>query len=698
MSTNALFYPSTPENVPATVTATSATFKKEVSKVMGSVILFFIVYLLLIFLSVLLALGCVYLGIALIIAVPRFITIMLGIGLVGLGVMVFVFLVKFMFSVARYDRSGIVEIKEKDHPKLFAFIRQLTTDAQTRFPKRIYLSPEVNACVFYDSSFFSMFLPVKKNLQIGLGLVNAVNLSEFKAIMAHEFGHFSQRSMKLGSFVYNVNKVIYNMLFENTSYSRSLQNWANMSGYFAFFAGLTAHIVIGIQSILRKMYSFINRNYMGLSREMEFHADAVAASVSGSANCVSALRRVELAGSSYNTVIQKCNNLYKEKYITSNLYPNQQAVTRHLAKDFKLTLQNDLPVVDDGFLQMLNVTRVNFKDQWASHPALAEREEHLNTLNVQGDRCEDSAWVLFDNPEQWQQQLTTKVYNVVELPQDIQALDAMAFEKRLQEKIALYSLPPEYNNFYENRQISALSIEELSQLPEPSAAIDSIFSKANGGLQAKINATETDIQLLKAIAEKQLEIKTFDFDGEKYELHQAATISEKLQEELTALKLQLETADKQAYCFFYGKALQTDAAKAGELKNGYIEYFNLRQESDLYFKLAQAMLDGLQPIYQGNVTVDTVQEIIGQLKRQETTYKDYLRQWMVTGAFDYSLVLKEKVQHFIDSRYTYFTGTEFYNNELNDLHGIINESWRAINDHIFRKFKSLLQAQLVFLN
>ncbi|OQP64717.1 hypothetical protein A3860_18315 [Niastella vici] len=159
MPTPVLVYPETPENVPLTITDPSRSFKKEVSTVMGSVVLFFIVYILLILLSVLLTIACVYGGIALIIALPRFITLMLGIGLIGLGVMVLIFLVKFIFSVSRYDRSGIVEIKEADHPRLFAFIKQLTRDTQTHFPKRIYLSPEVNACVFYDSSFFSMFLP-----------------------------------------------------------------------------------------------------------------------------------------------------------------------------------------------------------------------------------------------------------------------------------------------------------------------------------------------------------------------------------------------------------------------------------------------------------------------------------------------------------------------------------------------------------
>jgi Zn-dependent protease with chaperone function len=183
-------YPATPSVVPASVTEPSEAFKKEVKKVMGSIVLFFIVYMILIVLAIGLVTGCVYAGIALIIAMPKFITLMIGVGLIGLGVMVFVFLVKFVFAVTRFDHSNSIEITELEHPNLFSFIRQLAKDTQTSFPKRIYISPDVNACVFYDSSFWSMLLPVKKNLQIGLGLVNSLTVSEFKAVMAHEFGKF----------------------------------------------------------------------------------------------------------------------------------------------------------------------------------------------------------------------------------------------------------------------------------------------------------------------------------------------------------------------------------------------------------------------------------------------------------------------------------------------------------------------------
>src|SRR6185295_8865605 len=180
-------YPASPLITDATILAPSGKFKSEIAKVLFSIFLFVMVYLLLVVIAAGLFVACVAGGIGLIIALPRFITLMVGLGLIGLGVMVMVFLVKFIFSVKRYDTSDGIEVFEEDLPELFAFIRKLSKDTNVRFPKKIILTPDVNAAVFYDSSFWSMFFPVRKNLKIGLGLVNSLSVSEFKAVIAHEF-------------------------------------------------------------------------------------------------------------------------------------------------------------------------------------------------------------------------------------------------------------------------------------------------------------------------------------------------------------------------------------------------------------------------------------------------------------------------------------------------------------------------------
>lgn len=136
-----------------------------------------------------------------------------------------------------------------------------------------------------------------------MGLVNTVTESELKAILAHAFGHFSQKTMKLGSYVYNVNQVIFNLLYENESYEKIIQRWADVSGYFSVFVVLAVKISEGIKWVLRKLYAVVNKNYMGLSREMEFHADEIAASVTGFEHLKSSLLRMTLAEHSFNRVL-----------------------------------------------------------------------------------------------------------------------------------------------------------------------------------------------------------------------------------------------------------------------------------------------------------------------------------------------------------------------------------------------------------
>ncbi|RYF93209.1 MAG: hypothetical protein EOO02_24420, partial [Chitinophagaceae bacterium] len=343
--------------------------------------------------------------------------------------------------MSRYDSSDHIEITETEQPELFAFIRQLSTDTQTAFPKKIFLSPDVNAAVFYNSSFWSMFLPVKKNLLIGMGLVNVLTVSELKAVIAHEFGHFSQKSMKLGSFVYNVNKVIFNMLYHNDSYTATLGAWANIHYMFALFAGITVKIVQGIQWVLGRMYGVINVQNFGLSREMEFHADAVAASTSGSASLVSALQRLDLANSSYHSVLARYDEWLGQKMVGQNLYDDQNTMMLHFAEKYKLEIRDGIVQVNDSFLSTTTPGRINYKDQWASHPATSDRTARLIGLNINAEQNNTSAWVLFRDKENLQRTFTGKIYTGVEMPEQAVALDADGFKTQFVKENENFVLP-----------------------------------------------------------------------------------------------------------------------------------------------------------------------------------------------------------------------------------------------------------------
>lgn len=696
MSLTAL-YPTNPANVPLSVTQPSADFKKEVVKVMFSILLFFVVYILLVLLALALAAACAYAGIMAIVAAPRFITIALGLGLMGMGVLVCFFLIKFIFAVAKPDQSRNVEITEDDQPELFAFIRQITKDTQTPFPKKIFLSPEVNAAVFYNSSFWSMLFPVKKNLLIGLGLVNSLNLSEFKAVIAHEFGHFSQRSMKLGSFVYNLNRVIYNMLFENSGYASFINQFARLDGILAFFAGITVKIVQGIQWVLQKMYGLINKNYMGLSRQMEFHADAVAASISGSENMISALRRADVADACYNVVIDKYNGWYKQQIIGQNFYANQQTVLRTFAEDNKLKLdQHQLPVMDELFFNSGNGSRVNFKDQWASHPARQDREARLRELNVTATASHQPAWTLFRNAEQLQELLTAKIYEAIEKPENTVSFRANEFDERYKQEKHQYLLPEAYNGFYDYRVIAEMDIRSLAANARPvtKEKFSEIFNDENAGISKKIEFLEADIRTVEAIQRKELQVKTFDFDGEKYDRSSAGEVLEKLKVELDSLKAQQQQADENAFSFFYALAVQQGAGE--QLLREYEVLFDRRKRDETFYNHCNELLQLVQPLYtDASMTTDRAKEIVATLRsEQEPRLKKHLEALQQEGAFASNTEHDALVTKFRGSNYYYISETSAFDNEFDELRTIVFQSSDVLAQFRFGQLKQMLQYQL----
>jgi Zn-dependent protease with chaperone function len=691
------YYPASPLPVPLSVTAPSITFKKEVQKVLVSIVLFFVVYLMLITLSVLLAAACVYAGFYVMVNSGHFIGIVAGIGIMSIGVMVFIFLIKFIFSVKKFDEAGSVEVTEKEQPLLFDFIKRLTIDTQTAFPKKIILSPEVNACVFYNDSFWSMIFPVRKNLQIGLGLVNSLTLSEFKAVMAHEFGHFSQRSMKLGSFVYNVNKAIYNMLFENKDFAGFLQGLGSLHAIIGLFVSITIQIIIGIQKILQWMYGFINKNYMGLSREMEFHADAVAASVSGSNNCINALRKIELGAICYQTVLEKADEALKENKRFENIYQNHDQVLYYYALQNNLPLENNMPLTDESFFKKFNHHKINIKDQWASHPPREERNERLQQLQVQANHDTDAAWLLFENKDALQKTLTESIYRLVPVSSNYETMTTESFKEKYGEEMDLYTLPVEYNGFYDDRQMSDLNIDQLTDKPfntENIHSLEILFNNEWTGTTKKIMGFDYDSVMLKAIIDKRIDVKSFDYDGKKSNAIEAEKILEKITTELEKTKDEINLHEETVFCFFYNIALQQNKELAATLKEKYEIHFKNRKFANEFWELGQIIMNDLSPLFsQQSINLEYAETLATKLRNESENLKPFITKFIADNIYTDTDLLK-KAENFVAAKYQYYHAPSFINYELETLHLLLIETVQCIGKAAFKSFKDILVFQL----
>lgn len=553
----------------------SSEFKLQSSKAIGSILLFGITYLVLLVFALALTVGCIWAGVLLISIKVALITIALGLGLGSLGILILIFLLKFLFSSYTVDRSDLLEITRKEEPKLFELLDRLVLQIGTELPKRVYLSSDVNASVFYDSNILSLFFPVKKNLQIGLGLINSVTSIELEAILAHEFGHFSQRSMKVGSYVYQVNQVINNLLFENESYDRLIRNWANITGYFFIFVQLAVKIIQGIQWILKKMYDLVNRSYMGLSRQMEFHADEVAAQVTGFTPLKDSLLRFSLAEHALNEVITFYTERISKNQKSGNIFQDQLSAMSILAKESQLSFRNGLPEVTLQSFNRFNPTKLIIKDQWASHPSLEERIAHLEKTGITNHKQDHSlANKLFLNLDEYQQHFSEKVFSGVSYSKPATKISSSKFQMEFEKELAKNSFPKLYNGYYDQKNPTYYPLKP-EQTPSD-LSLKALFSDEKVDLIYLQIALANDLSILQQIAQKAIKIKTFDYDGIKYNYKQAKELTNRLKGDLENLALKIQQNDEVISHFFLNAAAKSNQTSTLE---------KLYQELDAYDQL-----------------------------------------------------------------------------------------------------------------
>ncbi|MHC8950418.1 M48 family metalloprotease [Sphingobacterium hungaricum] len=673
----------------------SPEFRSQTTKAITSIVIFALTYGLILGLAMVLTGLCVYFAIQVIILKPTFVTAGLGIGLASLGVLVLVFLIKFIFKSNKFDRSHLQEVTREQQPRLFAMIEDIVGKVETDFPKKVYLSQDVNASVFYDSSFWSMILPVRKNLQIGLGLVNTVTESELKAILSHEFGHFSQKTMKVGSYVYYVNHAIYNMLYDNESYETMMANWYNASGYFSFFVIAALKIVQGIQWILRKLYTQINKHYLGLSREMEFHADEIAATVTGYEPLKESLLRLPLADLSLNNALNFYASETEDPIKTANIYQEQQFIMNFLAERDKLPIIQQIPMVTLEDSKKFNKSKLQIKDQWASHPSTEDRILRMEQTQLHAeDAAKQRADQLFEQLEILQQQFTARSFEQIDAENKAKLISFEEFKEKYVISFNKNSFPIVYNSYYDNKTITQVDIHEPMRVE---ATIEELFSDAKVNLVYEEYAIKMDIGTLKQIAEGKSELKTFDYDGIKYAIEQSEEVANTLAEQLPLLEKEIIANDTAIYWKF--KQIESEQQREPQLERLYTDMMDYDAGFETKYSIYIDLLNGLNFL---NTTTEyqQIKENLQNLKPLEESFKTELKKVM-DGNANYSIVNKDIhdiFEKYLEGNYTYFDETIYLDNELNSFFHCLHNYAYSLSILRFQLKKKALDYQESLIN
>ncbi|MCL1665002.1 M48 family metalloprotease [Elizabethkingia ursingii] len=667
----------------------SDTYKKEVRKSVFSIILFFTVYFILILVSLAILLAVISLAISFLKNFKiGFWTILIAGAMIGMGGIVFVFLIKFLFSVSKDNYEKLRVTKEKE-PALFQLIEETYQQVGAPAPKHVFLTTDVNAFVSYDSSFWSMFLPVKKNLTIGLGLINSTTVSELKSILAHEFGHFSQRSMKVGSYTNQAQKMLYDMLYNNEKFFKNISGFAGVHAVFYLFVMIAVYFIRGIQWILARLFDFLFSKHLSLSRQMEFNADAIAAHVVGSRVSAESLLRLSLSEMAFTKPL---NFFYahNKTYYTDNLYADQTVLMDFYAKEYSHKLVNQLPLVTLEESEKYNLSKLEIEDKWSSHPSIKDRVQAIEKENIPSvDINNNLARTLLNNFDSYAEALTNKLYSINGMDKKAEKINAEGFLELFRKEHQNYSFPKIFNGYYTNHNPIDINIENVA---ENITSVEELYSDKKVALVYEKIALEKDINTLKSIVDKSIKVKLFDYDGQKYERKEAKNFIPRLEGRLKEISDSIKGNDQAIYQHFYNKA--TKENKQEEYLHSYKDLLIAEQEFEQYMKSLNEFLPFIHFMSQ-TLEVDVIRVHCSKLLEVQKTFKEEIRKLKEESVFSKHLEDKdlEALTKFNDNNQTYFEFNTYQSDHITQLNTAIDAYYNSIYDGYFKVKKILLDLQ-----
>lgn len=169
--------------------------------------------------------------------------------------------------------------KEK---RLARYIEEIAAALHEPMPSEVYLLGEANAFVAQPGGF--MGLGSRRIMGLGLPLLQMLTISQFRAVLAHEFAHYYAGDTRLGPWVYNTRRAIarvYENLGKKSDVISFLTRWAVVAAPYM--------VLMGAMRVYWKVFMRITQS---ISRQQEYRSDELACHLAGSQPLVDGLKNI----------------------------------------------------------------------------------------------------------------------------------------------------------------------------------------------------------------------------------------------------------------------------------------------------------------------------------------------------------------------------------------------------------------------
>ncbi|HEX9063390.1 MAG TPA: M48 family metallopeptidase [Clostridia bacterium] len=305
------------------------------------------------------------------------ITIVIG---MGIGILsMFKAVIYSLKPKVSYQPALILE-KEKQN-ELIDFINELCNKMNTKIPDHILLHAEPE--FFVQQGKVSTFSGVVKGriLAIGMPLLNYLNKNELRAILSHEFAHFTGQDTLYSAYILPVYESTITAINNMQAYTSNKEN----SGF------LMLPMILPL-FILKTYYKIFNLSNMKRSREREKRADIIACQYCGSEDFKNALTKaVSFSGIFSNNATPQILGLLEK----GKVYVNYYGYLRDCEKSV-----NEL---SDTYK---NRALDEKTDRHSSHPSLNDRLKYVPDV-VRKYSTDDSSINLINGYEEYEKSLTS---------------------------------------------------------------------------------------------------------------------------------------------------------------------------------------------------------------------------------------------------------------------------------------------------
>ena len=287
--------------------------------------------------------------------------------------------------------------------------------------------------------------------------------------------------------------------------------------------------------------------------------------------------------------------------------------------------------------------------------------------------------------------MTDELFSRIDYKEEVVFLSFEDFKKEVTEYDVKNSYPEVYNGYYDNIHILPFNPDEV-RCTGRHDILESLLGNDKAEMAYGYMALENDIRILKSIAGKESDVKTFDYAGQKYKSRDAGLLVSRLEKELENLRSVIVQNEINVYCYFYKLARKNGLEQV--LTDKYIRLFEEEEAYSFRIKYHEIIMKALDFL---NIALpfEKIRQNFGNVSVLETELKNEINKMLGNESLksELSEMSKNNYEKYVSCNLEYFHGISYDDENLHLLFSVLNDFQYLAQRSYFLNKSDLLSFQ-----